>query len=51
MKKENKSPRDKKCIWCLELKDYSQFSKYNKSTDGYRSQCDICIKIKKRGNK
>ena len=47
MKKENKSPKDKKCIWCLEIKNYSDFDKYNKSTDGYRSQCKVCIKIKK----
>ena len=48
MKKENKSPRDKKCIWCLEIKNYSDFDKYDKSSDGYRSQCKICIKTKKR---
>lgn len=47
MKKENKSPKDKKCIWCLEIKNYSDFNKYDKSSDGYRSQCNICIKIKK----
>ena len=47
MKKENKSPKDKKCIWCLEIKNYSEFDKYDKSSDGYRSQCKICIKIKK----
>ena len=47
MKKDNKSPKDKKCIWCLEIKNYSDFDKYDKSSDGYRSQCKICIKIKK----
>lgn len=47
MKKENKSPKDKKCIWCLEIKNYLDFDKYDKSSDGYRSQCKICIKIKK----
>jgi len=51
MKKENKSPKDKKCIWCLEMKNYSEFDKYDKSSDGYRSQCNICINIKKRGKK
>jgi hypothetical protein len=47
MKKENKSPKDKKCIWCLEIKNYSDFDKYDKSTDGYRSMCYSCMKIKK----
>ena len=48
MKKDNKSLKDKKCIWCLEIKNYSDFSKYDKSTDGYRSQCKVCINIKKK---
>lgn len=48
--KDKKTPKGKKCIWCLELKNYSEFNKYDKSTDGYRSQCNICINIKKRGN-
>jgi hypothetical protein len=47
MKKENKTPNGKKCIWCLEMKNYSEFDKYDKSTDGYRSMCYSCMKIKK----
>lgn len=38
----------KKCIWCLEMKNMSDFDKYDKSNDGYRSQCKICIKKPKR---
>ncbi len=54
MKKDKYSPKEKKCIWCLQIKNYSEFSKYEKSSDGYRSQCDICLKTSKRafkGNK
>jgi hypothetical protein len=50
MKKDNKPSKNKKCIWCLELKSYSDFDKYDKSSDGYRSMCYSCMKIKK-GNK
>ena len=38
----------KQCIWCSEIKNYSDFDKYDKSTDGYRSQCKVCIKRSKR---
>jgi len=48
MKKENKSSKGKKCIWCLEIKNYSEFSKYEKSTDGYKHMCNLCTKLKKR---
>lgn len=48
MKKDNKSPKNKKCIWCLEIKNYSDFGKYEKSSDGHRSQCKVCINIKKK---
>ncbi len=47
-KEENKIPKGKKCIWCLQIKSYLEFDKYNKSSDGYRSQCNICIKQNKR---
>jgi hypothetical protein len=50
MKIVNKPSKGKKCIWCMEIKNYSEFSKYDKSTDGYRSMCYSCMKIKK-GNK
>jgi hypothetical protein len=36
------------CIWCLKLKNISDFDKYEKSSDGYRSQCKSCIGKKKR---
>ena len=32
----------------MEIKNISDFDKYEKSNDGYRSQCKICIKKKKR---
>ena len=48
MKIQNKTPKSKKCIWCMEIKNYSEFSKYDKSTDGYRHMCYACEKIKKR---
>ena len=38
----------KQCIWCKELKNISDFSKYDKSSDGYRSQCNTCINISKK---
>jgi len=41
----------KKCIWCMEIKKYSEFDKYKNSTDGYRSQCNTCIKISKKHQK
>lgn len=41
----------KQCIWCLETKNYSDFDKYEKSSDGYRSQCKICINRPKRSGK
>jgi len=46
--KDNRTPKSKKCIWCMEIKNYSEFSKYDKSTDGYRHMCYACEKIKKR---
>ena len=43
--------KTKKCIWCMELKNYSDFDKYDKSTDGYRSQSNTCIKISKKSGR
>jgi hypothetical protein len=47
MKKSN----TKKCIWCGEIKNISDFDKYDKSTDGYRSMCKLCIKISKKSGR
>ena len=41
-------PNTRKCIWCQELKNISDFDKYDKSNDGYRSQCKICINRSKK---
>ena len=38
----------RKCIWCLEIKNISDFDKYDKSTDGYRSQCKLCLNRSKK---
>jgi hypothetical protein len=38
----------KECIWCKQIKNISDFDKYDKSSDGYRSMCNICIKKSKK---
>ena len=43
----NKS-NTRKCIWCQELKNISDFDKYDKSSDGYRSQCKLCLNRSKK---
>ena len=35
----------------MEIKNISSFSKYSKSTDGYRSQCNTCINISKKSGR
>ena len=35
----------------MELKNISDFTKYDKSTDGYRSQCNTCINISKKSGR
>jgi hypothetical protein len=41
-------PNTRKCIWCQELKNISDFDKYDKSSDGYRSQCKLCLNRSKK---
>jgi hypothetical protein len=35
----------------MELKNISSFSKYDKSTDGYRSMCKLCMNISKKSGR
>ena len=41
----------KQCIWCKEIKNFSDFDKYDKSSDGYRSMCKLCMKISKKSGR
>lgn len=38
----------KKCSICLENKEIGEFNKRKYSTDGYRSECRVCSKIKRK---
>lgn len=38
----------KKCSKCLEMREYSAFSKDPRNKDGYQSQCQICRKAAKK---
>jgi hypothetical protein len=39
---------EKKCSKCLETKEINEFNKRKYSSDGYRSECRICSKIKRK---
>lgn len=35
----------------MELKNISDFDKYDKANDGYRSMCKLCINISKKSGR
>ena len=39
----------KKCSRCNEVKDFSEFGKVKNHSSGYRSQCNPCRKIARKG--
>jgi hypothetical protein len=39
---------EKKCSKCLETKEITEFNKRKYSSDGYRSECRICSKVKRK---